>query len=172
MAKKPETEEDFQAVATRHGKATVASMKDDLDALDHSRVCDGTTDAGKPCKCGSETVRRTVNGKPFRQRVHNNPEAWHNEEAALGVIENGHYGIQVRSGWHDLGENPDPEEYIVILGGGGPASRIWGELEDRTPTTAEFEYQDWFKPWTRAELTSEEKDILVQWVSQLSFDGY
>jgi hypothetical protein len=58
--------------------------------------------------------------------------------------------IEVRSGWTTLDQPLQAEEFNILLGTGGPAVRIVGELDmDREPTRAWLEVQDWFLPWTR-----------------------
>lgn len=58
--------------------------------------------------------------------------------------------IEVRSGWETPAlENPKAEEFRILLGTGGPATRIIGELDEHgEPTRARIQAQDWFKPWT------------------------
>ena len=57
--------------------------------------------------------------------------------------------VEVRTGWHAPGEAGKPDEYMILLSTGGPASRIVGDLNEYgAPTTARLEVQDWFKPWT------------------------
>jgi len=159
--------EDFQAVTDACARRCLESIADDLAALDHAREC---TKAG--CKRGSETRRvKLKGGKVIQQMLHEYPEAWHDPEAAERHIEESHYGVQVRSDWHNPGEEPDSSsgEYMVTLGGGGPASRIVGYFEDGQAFSAHFEYQDWFKPWTQAHLSGEEEDTLLRFVQCLYF---
>lgn len=163
----------FQQAANRHGRAAVASMRDDLDALEHAQECDGTNENGKPCKRGSETRSfKLKDGTKGKQNKHQNPDAWHDEERAREAIEQGHYGIELRGGWYAPGgrDEDGAQEYCVTLGGGGPAMRIVGELEDGSPSTARYQFQDWFKPWTDAELSEKESAILLQWVGHLYFE--
>jgi hypothetical protein len=57
--------------------------------------------------------------------------------------------IEVRSGWTSLGEPLAPEEFCILLGTGGPAVRIVGELDQHMePTRARIQAQDWFTQWT------------------------
>ena len=58
--------------------------------------------------------------------------------------------IMVRDGWRDpFGQAQDgPEEFEILLGTGGPATRIWGTFGQYGVDHAELQYQDWFKPWT------------------------
>jgi hypothetical protein len=165
-------EKDFQTRTNEYAARCIESMKDDLDALHHARECDGKLANGKPCKRGSETKKyKTSDGKTGQQCIHENPEAWHDEDRAREAIEEGHYGIQIRSEWHNPGENGADRdgEYKVTLGGGGPASQIVGELQDGEPYTAIFQFQDLFKPWTDAQTTSDQDDIMLEWVQQLYF---
>jgi len=83
--------------------------------------------------------------------------------------------VEVRPDWYAPGtaqeeEDRKPAEYSILLGTGGPASRIIGKL-DRwcQPETAIFEYQDWFKPWTAARTTVEEDAILLEYARQFYF---
>lgn len=159
--------EDFQAVTDAYAHRCLESIKDDLDALDHAREC---TEEG--CKRGSETKRFKRDDGTFGKRcLHETPEAWHDEDAARERIEEAPYGVQVRSDWHTPGE-PSSEnsgEYIITLGGGGPASRIIGEFENGEPFSAHFEYQDWYKPWTQANLTGKEEDTLLRFAQCMYF---
>src|ERR1700731_1309605 len=80
--------------------------------------------------------------------------------------------VQIREGWHAPGDSDrfEPTEYFVLLGTGGPASRIYGELSEyNQPQTAKYQYQDWFKPWTDAQLTEEEEKTLLEYASYFYF---
>jgi hypothetical protein len=81
--------------------------------------------------------------------------------------------VSVRGDWHTPGDNEGskPTEYFILLGTGGPASRIRGELNEYAmPTSAEYEYQDWFKPWTTAnDLSNEEESTLLEYAQQFWF---
>lgn len=160
-------DEQFLADANRHGKSCVEDMRDDLAALKHAQTC-----TRKNCKRGNETKKfKRADGTVGEQMKHQNPEAWHDEDRARGAIEEGHYGVQVRTGWYTPGSgDATPEEYMVVLGGGGPAMRIIGDLDNGTPTSAHYEFQDWFKPWTRVDLTHEEEQVILEWVGHLTFE--
>lgn len=57
--------------------------------------------------------------------------------------------LQVRSDWEDSPESFTASEFQILLGTGGPAVRIMGELDGSgEPSRAWLEVQDWFKPWT------------------------
>jgi len=149
----------FQQETDRHARAFVKSIQDDLDAYHHARNCEKAN-----CKRGSET--RTVklkDGRTVKQQRHNEPEAWHNEDMAVTAIKGNAYGIEVRSGWHDPGAADDSAEYRITTEGGGPASRVGGDLNSSNdPETVYFEFQDWFKPWTRARLKADELATLLE----------
>jgi hypothetical protein len=63
--------------------------------------------------------------------------------------------LSVRSGWHPpgwhlSGKDIRSEEFLLLLGTGGPATRIRGELDEHgEPRRAWLEVQDWGTPWTR-----------------------
>lgn len=69
-------------------------------------------------------------------------------EKAQQEIQEDPLSIQVRSGWHAVGEESTPEEFEILLDTGGPAVRIVGELDRGEPTRARLETQDWGTPWT------------------------
>lgn len=71
------------------------------------------------------------------------------ESARTEIIEHP-LSVQVRDGWRDPDSAGEPEEYQILLCTGGPAVRIVGSLDRYCePETAELEYQDWWRPWTR-----------------------
>jgi len=81
--------------------------------------------------------------------------------------------VQVKSDWYTPGEDGanKPTEYFILLGTGGPAARIRGKLDQYCqPETAVYEYQDWFKPWTPANDTTDEEDkTLLEYAQQFWF---
>ena len=90
-------------------------------------------------------------------------------EAAETAIHEDPLSVEVRSGWHVPGLTDNtPEEYNLLLGTGGPATRIIGRLtDDGEPDTARLEVQDWFKPWT--EYTGADEQILLIYAQQFYF---
>lgn len=89
------------------------------------------------------------------------------EEEARRTIEEDPLSVQVRSGWHTPGAEAEAEEYEILLGTGGPATRIRGDLDRGQPQTARLEVQDWFKPWT--EYLAAEEDTLLKYASVFYF---
>lgn len=180
---------DFQDVADRHARISIGSIRDMVEAMDHAESCEE-----EGCKVGSETRRVAIketcpscNGsggighcnkcnasgkvtKWIQQEIHENPEAWHDRDAAREAIEQDALSVEVRSDWHTLGDEAPPSEYNILLGTGGPAMRIIGDLDEHNqPESAHYEYQDWFKPWTRARLSGEEEDILLRYAQVFYF---
>ena len=80
--------------------------------------------------------------------------------------------VQTRSGWHNPGTIEPDAEFEILLGTGGPASRIVGTLSEYAePDSARFEYQDWFQPWTEARLSEEQNATLLEFACQFYFGG-
>lgn len=69
------------------------------------------------------------------------------DEARERIQENA-LSVQMRSGWHSLGEALEPEEFMILLFTGGPGVRIVGDLYRGTPSRPRLEYQDWGTAWT------------------------
>jgi hypothetical protein len=79
----------------------------------------------------------------------NEDERYPSEEEARQAIEEDPLSLQVRSGWVSPGEPMTAEEFELLLGTGGPAVRIIGELDSHgEPDRARLQTQDWFTPWT------------------------
>ena len=56
--------------------------------------------------------------------------------------------IMVRSGWSPPGEPMEPEEFEILLSTGGPATRIYGQLNQYgEPESAILQVQNWGTPW-------------------------
>lgn len=104
-----------------------------------------------------ETMREELDNEAERERI-----------SSEGALE-----VQVKSDWYTPGEDGanKPTEYYILLGTGGPADRIRGELNQYCqPTTAVYEFQDWFKPWTAAtDTTNEEDATLLEYAQQFWF---
>lgn len=149
------TERDFQAEADEHGRSCAASCREELEALEHAQECDGTDENGEECQEGKDAEC---------------PEAWHDEDTARQRIEESPLSVEVRTGWYAPGGEPEVEEFCILLGTGGPASRIRGTLDgNKQPSSACFEFQDWFKPWTEARLSGADCDVLARWASVFYF---
>lgn len=68
--------------------------------------------------------------------------------------------VEVRSGWHSLGEESEPSEFRILLCWGGPSVEIRGEIGlHGNPENIRILYADWSK---RGEyVLSEEEDEAV-----------
>ena len=72
-------------------------------------------------------------------------------DAARQTIDEDPLSVEVRCGWYSPGaaeEHRDPEEFCILLGTGGPATRIIGTLLHGEAESARLQAQDWGTPWT------------------------
>lgn len=92
-----------------------------------------------------------------------------NQGDARQRIEEDPLSLEVRSDWHAPGAESGDTEFCLLLGTGGPAVRIIGELEDGQPTSAKLQTQDWFTPWTDVRTSSEDDDALLTYCQQFYF---
>jgi hypothetical protein len=60
----------------------------------------------------------------------------------------------------------EADRYELLMGTGGPAVRIVGDLNGGEASTAEMECQDWFTPWTPVPLEPEDCEALQAFVGQ------
>jgi hypothetical protein len=199
MAKRKSKEKDFQKVADEYARTSLESIRDMVEALEHAesceeegctigsetsrvrvpcRDCNGTgkivEDASKEAQSRDCIACKGTSKVGVRQQIHEDPEAWHDTEQAQQRITEDALSVEVRSGWYVPGgaleDSAVPVEYTILLGTGGPAARIIGDLDEHCqPTSAHFEYQDWFKPWTRARLSSADEDVLLKYAQQFYF---
>lgn len=113
--------------------------------------------------------------KAAHNSIENMREELDSEEQRERISSEGALSVEVRSDWYAPGtvdeENTKPTEYCILLGTGGPATRIVGKLNRWCqPETAVYEYQDWFKPWTAAnDLTREQDATLLEYAQQFWF---
>jgi len=88
------------------------------------------------------------------------------EDDARQRIDDDQLSIEV-GGWWSPGSEAEPTEYRILLGTGGPAVRIVGDLgQHGEPSAARLEVQDWFKPWTEY---SCDDDILLKYAACFYF---
>lgn len=189
-------EEDFQNAADAYAKLSIENIRDMVEALEHAESCEeegcliGQETRRVRIKCnvcggsgkqgvapaflaGEDCLTCKGTGKiGTRQQIHDEPEAWHDRDRAQQRITEDALSLEVRSDWHVPGD-PDgamPGEYNILLGTGGPAARIVGDLDEHCqPTSARFEYQDWFKPWTKAWVTGEDEAVMLKYAQQFYF---
>ena len=87
-------------------------------------------------------------------------ETFHDSTELIERAEQMALSVRVRCGWHTTGnDDTQPEEFEILLSTGGPASRIYGTLDDDLyPDDIRFEVQDWYQPWTRGNLLKAHPD--------------
>lgn len=94
-------------------------------------------------------------------------------DKAIQVIHEDPLSVQVREPWHDIGKNPAPDEFMILLCTGGPAVRIVGDLDRcAEPENPRIEYQDWGAPWTELHsITEEQEKALLTYCQQFYFEA-
>jgi hypothetical protein len=91
------------------------------------------------------------------------------EDDAKQAIDEDPLSVEIRSGWYQPGDTPEPEEFNILLCTGGPAVRIMGELDQhKQPCRAWLEYQDWGTPWTHY-YEKDTQDALLTYCRQFYF---
>lgn len=78
------------------------------------------------------------------------------KEDAERRIQEDPLSLQFRSGWCASREEMEPEEFELLLGTGGPAVRIIGEIDNGEACNPILQVQDWFKPWTQHIVTGDD----------------
>ena len=95
-----------------------------------------------------------------------------NQDDARQRIEEDPLSLEVHSDWHAPGsEDNEDTEFCLLLGTGGPAVRIIGELDRGEPTKATLQTQDWFIPWTDVNTSSEDDEALLTYCRAFYFGG-
>lgn len=78
--------------------------------------------------------------------------------------------VTVRSGWQLPDEHLDPEEFQILLSTGGPALRLWGDLDEHSqPYRVFMQHQDWGTPWTNC--FDADREVLM-WFAGLFWFGH
>ena len=137
-----ETEQEFQVAADAAGVRAAEWMREQLDALAKANDSDDSS--------AQDEAQRAIDETPL--------------------------SILVRDGWRQPGPMTPrfieygPEEYEILISTGGPATRIIGKLGEHCEVdSAEFQFQDWFKPWTTADLSEEEAATVLEWAQTFYF---
>jgi hypothetical protein len=91
------------------------------------------------------------------------------QDDARQRIEEDPLSLEVRSDWHAPGSGAEDTEFCLLLGTGGPAVRIIGELESGRPTSAKLQTQDWFTSWTDVNTSIEDDDALLTYCNVFYF---
>lgn len=81
------------------------------------------------------------------------------------------FSVEVRGEWHTPGTgDATPAEYRILLGTGGPASRIIGTLTQYgEPETAQVQGQDWGTPWMDANQDSDADELVLIFAGMFYF---
>jgi len=125
----------------------------------------------RQAKKDEEKDFQTVTNEHAKRSIESMREELADEEQRERISE-GALEVSVRGGWHSPGDKQGskPIEYYILLGTGGPAARIIGELSEYgEPENVRFQYQDWFKPWTDAHLSDEDENTLLEYAHQFYF---
>jgi len=142
--------------ADKIGKPSYESIVEMVKRLEHCGECNG-----EDCQLTAQEIFAGINTYAPKRRKATEEEIkeYHDEEAARQDIDEDPLSLEVRSGWHSPGGEVEEEEFCLLLGTGGPAVRIVGDLDRGEPSGARLEVQDWFKPWT--EYIPAEQDVLL-----------
>lgn len=91
-------------------------------------------------------------------------EEFDSEDTLRQRLEEKPLSIQVRSGWHNPGDDDaKPEEFMILLSTGGPALRIIGALDGYgQPSSPRLQWQDWGTPWTDHATDSGEDEAISE----------
>lgn len=90
------------------------------------------------------------------------------EDESLEEIESSALSVMLRGDWHEPYSQTkvDDVEFYILLCTGGPAVRIYGELESDGAYNVRLECQDWFEPWT--EYSGEyDENVLIEYANRL-----
>jgi len=79
--------------------------------------------------------------------------------------------VDVRStSWVSVGAEMEADEFQILLGTGGPAMRITGDIDEyREAGNPLMQVQDWFKPGTTCDTTDEQDEALCWFISLFYF---
>lgn len=94
---------------------------------------------------------------------------------ALQTILDRPLSTEIKSRWYSPGADRKTIEYDyrLLMGWGGPAVQITGELDEwMQPTSAKLEVQDWYTPWVPVEqgITEEDEKVLLRFAQHHYFE--
>ncbi len=100
----------------------------------------------KTGQCAFEAIKEMVDDLNMANNSGDSDAA----EACENRIQEDPLSVMVRESWHEVGKPSEEgaEEYEILLSWGGPATRIYGMLNNGEPQTARLQVQDWGTPWT------------------------
>ncbi len=83
--------------------------------------------------------------------------------------------VCTRSGWRSPGSEPEADsEFYILLTTGGPALRLWGELNEYhepDSDSLQLQWQDWGTPWTEYGPARAEREALTAFANLFYFGG-
>lgn len=168
--------ETFEQDAKKYADSSLESIREMVSALEHSQDCKGECEdcegVGYLREPDDKCATCKGSGECQEGKDSDNPESWHDEDAARQRIEEDALSVEVRGDWHTPRDEDSskPCEYCILITTGGPAARIVGELDSYgQPTSARFEYQDWFKPWTEVIRDREDYAAMRTYAQQFYF---
>ena len=98
-----------------------------------------------------------------------------NEDAAITWAQESVLSVETRDAWRAVGADPAaPFEFALVLTYGGPALRIYGELDDNAEPFGEslaLQYQDWGTLWTNVPLSDAERAALCWFAGCFYYDA-
>lgn len=122
----------------------VAALDCDYERLEELREARDDADDAEAWKAENEADAEELAG------LENQAGDCESREDAEQRINDDPLSVEVRSSWVTPGEEMTPTEFCILLGTGGPATRIRGELNDYgEPDRVWLEAQDWGTPWTQ-----------------------
>jgi len=159
----------YEAIA-----AMVAALQCDYDRLEelraeHADLEEAAKEGDKAHQMQARAALRKwdeINGDELKALTYAAGDC-ESDEDARNRIEEDPLSLQVRSGWHSPGEPSEAEEFELLLGTGGPAVRIVGDLSNSEPSSPRLQVQDWFKPWT--EYVPADNDVLMAYCQCFDF---
>jgi hypothetical protein len=127
----------------------VAALECDYDRLEELKELAAEVKEHLEAGCPPSHYDMTADDKEeFDELIAAAGECTSREEAEQRIHEDP-LSLQVRSGWHSPGFYSSAEEFELLLGTGGPAVRIIGELDENgEPDRARLQTQDWGTQWT------------------------
>lgn len=145
--------------ARQQAEAQLEHIRTLVEWLDHANECGSNPNCLMQYEIASDYNASTHDSDAAQQAIHEHP-----------------LSIEIRGGWHDVGEyqpmNAQAEEFRILLSTGGPACRIVGELNEHCePESARIEYQDWGTPWTEYYQYVDEEGALLRYCQQFYFCG-
>ena len=139
-------------------------------------IMEHTTDNETPehiaeARAQMNMIRQLVAALAATEIIHGDDNARQNaEDDARTAITESAFGVEVREGWHCVGEPATVCEYRLTLSGGGPSCIVRGDLDgDMNPATAELWASAWGLPWERISVSPDDRDALLVYASQFYY---